>query len=485
MVFRSDILVDWTQSPRLVFVSAPSTELIIQDLYDTLRRLEERPWEGISYPQIIEIAGKEELGGEVTVGLTAKLLNARLAFEARKTSTVFGMITTTDNTGQILTDSSATFITAGIESGAWVINLTDQSKATVLKVISQTQILTDILGDGADNKFEINDQYKIQNITQCEVSGGNLVAVDSNNNSISAILPTTGTQIVKTSSSSATLQELQDIQFSSFSGGITININSQYSGTEYPVGTPRQPVNNMTDAIQIANNRGLINFYIQGSITLGDGIDIRGKIIIGECTHLTMVTIESGALVEDTEFQNLTINGVLDGHTRIRHSIVGSISNVHGVIEYSLLKGTIIISDTIDIWNCADGVPGSDTPIIDCGGAGASVNIRNYNGGLQFQNKTGTEDVSIDCNSARIVLDNTVSNGAFIIRGVGKLINNSTGSTTVDSEYLVSPVSVSDAVWDESSSQHLTVGSMGEAITNAGLTPEQAKQLLIVFINSL
>ena len=58
MVFRSDITVSWIHSPRLIFVAAPSTEVSIQDLVDTLRFLEERPWEGLAYPSIIEAAGK-------------------------------------------------------------------------------------------------------------------------------------------------------------------------------------------------------------------------------------------------------------------------------------------------------------------------------------------------------------------------------------------------------------------------------------------
>lgn len=205
MTFRSDVTVDWRQSPRLIFIAAPSTEISIQDLHDTLRVLEERPGEGLPYPSIVETAGKEELGDGVNVGLTMKLLNARLAFQGRKTSVEIGTVTTADTTGYRLTDSNATFVTNGVQPGAWIINLTDGSRATVLRVVSQTVLETDVLGDGVDNQFGSGDSYEVQNVTQVEINGGNLVAVASDLvTPLDPVLPTMGTQVVRTASSSAT-----------------------------------------------------------------------------------------------------------------------------------------------------------------------------------------------------------------------------------------------------------------------------------------
>lgn len=206
MAVRDDITVRWDLSPRIVFVAAPSTNVTIQDLYDTLRDLEDEPPEMI-YPSIISAAGKEDLGGGVSVGLTATLQNAVLAFEGRKLGTSSGTVTTADATGRVLTDSAATFITDGVVPGAWVVNQATGASATVLTVDSETQLTTDILEDGTDNEFGLGDDYKIWVETQCRVDGGNLVAVDENQNTISPILPTAGTQVVLTSSSSATLTD--------------------------------------------------------------------------------------------------------------------------------------------------------------------------------------------------------------------------------------------------------------------------------------
>lgn len=82
MSIRGDITIDWSVSPRIIEVAAPSTALTIQDLYDTLRSLGAGV-DAIDEPEIIDGSGKETLGVGVLVGLTIKLLNARVKFEDR------------------------------------------------------------------------------------------------------------------------------------------------------------------------------------------------------------------------------------------------------------------------------------------------------------------------------------------------------------------------------------------------------------------
>ena len=40
MAIRNDVNIDWSVSPRVITVLAPSTEISMQDLYDTLRSME-------------------------------------------------------------------------------------------------------------------------------------------------------------------------------------------------------------------------------------------------------------------------------------------------------------------------------------------------------------------------------------------------------------------------------------------------------------
>ena len=40
MAIRNDVTVDWSVYPRIITVLAPSTEITMQDMLDTLRELE-------------------------------------------------------------------------------------------------------------------------------------------------------------------------------------------------------------------------------------------------------------------------------------------------------------------------------------------------------------------------------------------------------------------------------------------------------------
>lgn len=67
MTIRGDVTIDFELSPRVVTVAAPSVEITIQDLHDTLAFLEDEP-EGHQYPNLISSAGKETLDVTTSVG---------------------------------------------------------------------------------------------------------------------------------------------------------------------------------------------------------------------------------------------------------------------------------------------------------------------------------------------------------------------------------------------------------------------------------
>jgi hypothetical protein len=92
MTTRDDVNADYQPSPRVIEVAAPSTELTVQDLVDTLRISEEGFAEGLSFDKVIDAAGKEDLGGGVLVGITANLQNAQVAFQARTILMVYKLL---------------------------------------------------------------------------------------------------------------------------------------------------------------------------------------------------------------------------------------------------------------------------------------------------------------------------------------------------------------------------------------------------------
>ena len=438
MATRTDISVDFQPSPRVVEVSSPSTELVLQDLIDTLRISEQGFTQGLSFDKLIDAAGKEDLGGGVLVGITANLQDAQVSFEARRTPAETGAITSASGAAvgglQTLSDSSADFITAGIARGSLVINFTDNSIADVYDVIDSTTLTTRTLVNGTLNTYSMSDAYQVFNIIQCNISGGNLVAEDENETQISSVVPTAFTQIVRTASSSATLQESQDIQYASFNSGVTIDILGANAGTVFPVGTPRQPVNNFTDALSIASTRGLSKFYIIGNASL-TGLTFDEFVFEGQSTSRTTITIDSSASVIASEFTNCTVTGVLDGNSVIENAVAQDLNFVDGVVRNSGLIGDITLSgsSTLQLLDCYEG--SLVRPCLDFGGAGTGLIVTNWNGAICLKNKTGSEAAFLDLASGDIQIDNDVVNGSITLRGVGKWNNKfsySGGATIVD-----------------------------------------------------
>jgi len=441
---RGDLTYLFSLSPRLIKVALPSTEVVLQDLHDTTV-VAEQSVDGMDELELVSSAGKEDLGGGTQVGITSTLLDGKLLFDARTASDESGTVTTPDPTGTTLIDSAGLFITNGILPGAVIINFNDRSVGTVLTIDSEFQItLLEPMADGTLNTWVSGDFYKIWNIDQCAASGGNLVAVDDLGATTSAIFPTFGTQILLTSSSSATLQELEMIQFSSFQNRVTVDLanisGKAVSGTTFPIGTPDTPVDNWPDALAISSERGLGALHIRGDAVI-DTYDFSGLLIEGDGISRTLLTINPGALVLDCEFKNADIIGTLDGNSTLLECNIGDLAFVNGTINSCVLSGIITLGGGVQAHfrNCESGIAGGNfTPTINCGGAGQALIVRDYHGGLALSNRTGVDEISIDLGSGQIIIESTVTNGDTTLRGLGKLTDNSTGSSVVHNELISS-----------------------------------------------
>lgn len=82
------IQVNPISSPRIITVpEADGATITVQNLVNQIREWEQMPV-NLSYPKLLTATGKEDLGGEVLVGITAKLQNTKLKFETRESPTV-------------------------------------------------------------------------------------------------------------------------------------------------------------------------------------------------------------------------------------------------------------------------------------------------------------------------------------------------------------------------------------------------------------
>ena len=288
----------------------------------------------------------------------------------------------------------------------------------------------------------------------------NLVGANSNVGDVVNV-----NQVSVRSQNSAGLISNPAIEYASFNGGVTVDLTSEYSGTIYPVGTPRQPVNNMADALLIAAYRGFITFYIVGDITLDENADYSHFTFIGESEDKTTITIHPNANVSQCEFYECTLTGTLDGDCKVKNARILDVNYISGFIELCVLDGTITLGGEatavfLDCWS--GNLLGS--AIIDLGGSGQTLVMQNFNGHIIWQNKTGDEQIHASLNAGCVHIDSTVTNGYIHIVGVGMLEDNSTGSCVINARDLLSPPAVADAVWDKPAGDHRTKGTLGNIL---------------------
>lgn len=357
MTIRSDLSIDWSVSPRIITVDSPSIEVTMQDLLDTLRNMESAS-DAMDEKPIVDAAGKEPLGGGVSVGLTISLLNAKLAFEARPGPTY----------------------------------------------------------------------------VQCSASGGNLVAFDDVGSNISAIEPTAFTQVLLTASSSATSTNSADLEHGSYNNGVTVDIISGVAGTSHPIGTGRQPVNNITDAKSIAVSRGFNRLYIRGNLVIGASDNVDNYILISETDHQATITFTSGCSTYQTNVHDSIVEGTTSGPMDLHNCAVGSagISNFSGGLDECGIAGSISTANgsALQMFNCTDAMPGALHPEIYING-GTSGNVHIISGGIGINN-VASGSVTVDANPGTIHLRNTCTGGSIKLHGVAEVIDESNGSKVND-----------------------------------------------------
>ena len=303
---------------------------------------------------------------------------------------------------------------------------------------------------------------------------GNLYSEDGT----SVVIPTIGNynvlvEMTVSNLSDSTIAQLSEIEYSSFNGGVTIDVTSSNSGVGYTstgliIGTPMAPVNNVGDAYSIVVDRGLPPlFYVIGNLHLTDAIpDLDGFSFYGSGMDRTTLNIDPNANVTDCAYYDAHVTGTLDGNSKLEGCIIDNLIYVKGYIQQCVLSpGTIVLAgnETAHFLDCYSGVPGTGTPTIDLGGSGQALALRNYNGGIKLKNKSGNESVSIDLNSGQIKLASDITNGDIVLRGVGTLTEDFSNGANVINQ-LINTNRISEDVWDEELTKHRILGTMGNIL---------------------
>jgi len=256
-------------------------------------------------------------------------------------------------------------------------------------------------------------------------------------------------QVSVRSANSAGLVQTREIEYASFGGGITLDQLNGFSGTLYPTGTPQRPVNNLVDAMLIANVRGFTTLFIKGNATIDGSASLAEMRLQGESPIRSAITILDAADVLDCEILDCTISGILDGGTSIKNCFIENLEYVNGTIYDSGIKGNIILNGFEDavLVNCYT-MDMEAVSSIDMNETGQNLMMPNYSGAILIKNLIEPMKVSIGLNSGKVILDSTIISGTIVVSGVGLLEDHSVNAD-VNRDGLLNRQLIVEGSWDE------------------------------------
>jgi hypothetical protein len=251
-------------------------------------------------------------------------------------------------------------------------------------------------------------------------------------------------QVSIRSSNSAGLISNQAIEFSSFNGGVTVDAINGVTGTVFPRGTPILPVNNIPDAVLIAELRGFDNIFIKDNFTFTTGDILSNYNIYGDSIEDSNLVFETGAVVDGAKLFEATVSGIFDNTANFTDCNIGNVSFVSGSFSRCILSDEIRLAGGVGdviFLDCKDGLTIDATePSINFSGSTNSLALRNYDGDISIRNKTGPEAIEANISTGgHISLDSTVTNGNIRITGIAEVTDNTTSGATVDVSQVIFP----------------------------------------------
>jgi len=251
--------------------------------------------------------------------------------------------------------------------------------------------------------------------------------------------------------------------------------NSSYSSVIYPNGTIFNPINNLSDAISIANIYNIKKIYMLSDINFSSGNTFENYSIYADMDNLSL-NIPDNNYINNIECNGFIINGNFGGgNNKFIDCIIENLLDTSGQLKDCQINGNIRIWDELISTSCYSGIIEPNKSIWDMNSNRTTkLSLRNYSGDIKLLNSNNINDISnINVLGGIVELDSTCISGTTYIGGICEIINNSgTGCTIIPQS--INLKSIEDSVWNAPIIEHIEVGSVGNALNNvsAGASPE-------------
>ena len=176
----------------------------------------------------------------------------------------------------------------------------------------------------------------------------------------------------------------------------------------------------------------------------------QGYILTSDSPALVTLTVEPSATVAGCEFNNVRFQGTADGNNIIRECLLLDVDYVSGFVFQCSLEGTVSIvpGALCALLSCfSNTLAGQPNPKLDFNGSGKVI-LRDYQGAIELLNHTddsGDGDLCLDFSSGVCIIRPSVTAGFIPVRGICRVVNQSTGTANVVDETVQSLINTNAA----------------------------------------
>lgn len=263
--------------------------------------------------------------------------------------------------------------------------------------------------------------------------------IGSNNNLFDVengiLNPTPGVTVISTNAAGLISEEEDSLIYG---GRIYVN-STGVSGTDFGIGTRINPVNNISDAVSLANQYNFNKIHFISDFTFTSSDSISGFQIIGEGESKNILTFNSGSSVSNCEILHCKVTGDIDGCISFFNCLIDNVTLNNSnsiVIKNCYFKSTQTIDSTfssnisiIDSWTTEI----NSICLFNLNSSSANLIFRDLKGQFNISGVTDSnclvEVNKVDGSSVTIL--SSCTGGQINLTGLIGLIDQSSGSSVL------------------------------------------------------
>lgn len=225
---------------------------------------------------------------------------------------------------------------------------------------------------------------------------------------------------------------------------VVINTLVGVTGTTYPIGTSALPVNNISDAITIAQARSVHSFDIHGTVNFD--VDVHDYEIIGGNVRDNIVF--QNVNVSGCTFRGVILSGIYSGIIAgEKCQLLHNLSGESGVFKDCGIGGHLYFgsNSVIKMIDCSSLI---SQPYLSygvkpaiCPRVNSNISLNRYSGTLEIYNAEAGSDTTINFLAGKCSILTGCTGGSITLRGIASLQDESSG-TTIDYSGLLIPANV-------------------------------------------